>query len=61
MDQEPQQVKLDRSLVIWLVAAAIAMSFSVMLWFLVDKQAAIFTGLWVPSILALAAALRTRR
>jgi hypothetical protein len=61
MDQEAQDGKIDRSLSLWLVAALISFVFSVILWFLVDKQAAIFVGLWVPSILSLAATLRTQR
>jgi hypothetical protein len=61
MDQEPQDGKIDRSLSLWLVAALISFLFSVILWFLVDKQAAIFVGLWVPSILSLSATLRTQR
>ncbi|MDH3225088.1 MAG: hypothetical protein OEO23_15310 [Gemmatimonadota bacterium] len=39
-------------------AAAISFLFSVYLWFFVDKEAGIFVGIWVPSILSLAAATR---
>jgi len=48
-------------LTLFLVAAFISFCFSVVLWFFVDKQSAVFVGLWVPSILALAATLRVRR
>jgi hypothetical protein len=46
-------VKKARILV--LVAAFLSFLFSVGLWFLEDKQAGIFVGIWVPSILALGA------
>ena len=43
----------------WFYAAAfISFLFSVYLWFFVDKQAGIFVGIWVPSILSLAAPAR---
>ena len=43
----------------WFYAAAfISFLFSVYLWFFIDKDAGIFVGIWVPSILALAAATR---
>jgi hypothetical protein len=45
-------------LTLFLVAAFISFVFSVVLWFFVEKDAGIFVGLWVPSILALAAATR---
>ena len=45
---------------LFLVAAFISFVFSVVLWFFIDKDAGIFVGLWVPSILALAAATRRR-
>jgi len=41
-----------------LLAAFISFLFSVFLWFFVDKDAGLFVGIWVPSILSLAAALR---
>lgn len=46
-------VKKARILV--LVAAFLSFLFSVGLYFLDDKQAGIFVGIWVPSILALGA------
>jgi hypothetical protein len=45
------------------VAAFLAFGLSVVLWFTDSRQEALFTGLWVPSILALGAfyaALRRR-
>lgn len=42
----------------FLVAAFISFVFSIVLWFFVDKNTGVFVGLWVPSILALAAATR---
>jgi hypothetical protein len=45
-------------LALMLVAALISFLFSVSLWFFVDKDTGVFVGLWVPSILALAAAVR---
>jgi hypothetical protein len=52
--------KPDLPLALFLVAAGISFLFSVTLWFLVDKDAGLFVGLWVPSILSLAATLRSR-
>lgn len=52
--------KLDRPLALLLAAAFISFLFSVSLWFFVDKDAGMFVGLWVPSILALSATLRGR-
>jgi hypothetical protein len=48
----------DVPLKLFLVAAFISFLFSVTLWFFVDKDAGMFVGIWVPSILALAAAVR---
>ena len=48
-------------LLLFFVAAFISFVFSVVLWFFVDKDAGVFVGLWVPSILALAAATRGSR
>jgi hypothetical protein len=45
-------------LALFLVAAGVSFAFSVSLWFFVDKDTGVFVGLWVPSILSLAAALR---
>lgn len=52
---------IEKPLALFLVAAFISLVFSVTLWFFVDKDAGVFVGLWVPSILALAAATRERR
>lgn len=43
---------------LFLVAAFISFLFSVTLWFFVDKDTGVFVGIWVPSILSLAAAVR---
>jgi len=53
--------KLELPMILWLVAAFISFSFSVVLWFFVNKEYGIFVGLWVPSILSLASCLRGRR
>ena len=45
-------------LTLFLVAAFISFLFSVYLWFFVDQDAGVFVGIWVPSILSLAAAVR---
>ena len=45
-------------LTLLLLAAFIAFLFSVFLWFFVDKDSGLFVGIWVPSILSLATALR---
>lgn len=52
---------LDAAMKLWLLAAFISFCFSVVLWFFVNKEYGIFVGLWVPSILSLAAALRKTR
>jgi hypothetical protein len=36
-------------------AALISMMLSIYLWFLVDKEAGLFVGIWVPSILGFGA------
>jgi hypothetical protein len=36
-----------------LTAVVISFLFSVYLWFLVDKSAGVFVGIWVPSILGI--------
>jgi len=46
---------------LFLVAAFISLVFSIVLWFFFDKDAGVFVGLWVPSILSLAAATRGER
>ena len=57
---KPSTAKLDAPLALFLVAAGVSFLFSVSLWFLVDKDTGLFVGLWVPSILSLAAAIRRR-
>ena len=46
------------SMTLFLTAAFISFLFSVFLWFFVDKDSGLFVGIWVPSILSLAAAVR---
>ena len=50
--------KKSRPMTLFLVAAFISFLFSVFLWFFVDKDSGLFVGIWVPSILSLAAATR---
>ena len=50
--------KKKLSLALFLTAAFISFLFSVFLWFFVDKDSGLFVGIWVPSILSLAAAVR---
>jgi hypothetical protein len=50
--------RVNVPLALLLGAAFGSFLFSVTLWFFVDRDAGVFVGLWVPSILALAAALR---
>lgn len=62
--KEPSRSKLkaiEPPLALFLLAAFISFVFSVTLWFFDEKDSGIFVGLWVPSILALAAATRGRR
>jgi hypothetical protein len=47
------------SAVVWLIAAGLSFLASVYLWFWVDREQGLFVGLWVPSILALAALFNT--
>ena len=54
------QKKIDWPLTLFLIAAFVSFILSVTLWFFFDKDSGVFVGLWVPSILALAAALRSR-
>lgn len=42
-------------------AAFISFAFSVTLWFFVDREAGLFVGIWVPSILSLGALLQAKR
>lgn len=50
--------KKKLSMTLFLTAAFISFLFSVFLWFFVDKDSGLFVGIWVPSILSLAAAVR---
>ncbi|HSE04124.1 MAG TPA: hypothetical protein VLK35_08250 [Methylomirabilota bacterium] len=52
---------VDRPLVLLLIAAFLSFGFAVVFWFFVDKSYGLFVGLWVPSILSLAATLRAGR
>ena len=45
-------------LALMLGAAFISFVFSVILWFFVDKDTGLFVGIWVPSILSFASAVR---
>ena len=45
----------------FLIAAFLSFLASVFLWFLVSHDAGVFVGLWVPSILALWAGVRSRK
>lgn len=53
--------RLDRPTQLILLAAFVSMIFSIYLWFFTDKNAGIFVGLWVPSILAFGALMRLPR
>ncbi len=48
-------------LTLFLIAAFLSFCFSVTLWFFVNKDYGVFVGLWVPSILSLAGAVRAKR
>jgi hypothetical protein len=50
--------KNDLPMTLLFAAAFLSFVFSVSLWFFVDKDAGLFVGIWVPSILSLAAAVR---
>ncbi len=52
---------IDRPTQLIVAAAFISMVFSIYLWFFADKDAGIFVGLWVPSILAFGALMRLPR
>ena len=52
---------IDTPLVLLLVAAFISFCFAVLLWFFVNKEYGTFAGLWVPSILSLAATIQATR
>ncbi len=51
--------KKSLPMTLFLIAAFISFLFSVFLWFFVDKDSGLFVGIWVPSILSLAAATRS--
>ena len=50
--------KIDVPLVLFLSAAFVSFLLSVYLWFFVNRDYALFVGLWVPSILSLGALVR---
>lgn len=52
---------IDIPLVLLLVAAFISFCFAVLLWFFVGREYGTFVGLWVPSILSLAATIQAAR
>ncbi len=52
---------IDRPSQLIVLAAFISMLFSIYLWFFADKDAGVFVGLWVPSILAFGALMRLPR
>lgn len=50
---------MKKSPMSWIyLGAAISFVLSVSLWFFFDKDAGMFVGIWVPSILALGATIR---
>lgn len=49
---------VDLPLALFLLAAFVSFMLSVYLWFFVDREYALFVGLWVPSILSLGALVR---
>lgn len=59
--QTPTRRRLNPAVLLFLVAAAISMSFSIVLWFFIDQMTGVFVGLWVPSILSLGALLTAAR
>lgn len=52
--------KLNLPVVLWLAAAFLSFSASVICWFFVDKPTGLYIGLWVPSILALGSLLSSQ-
>ena len=48
---------LDRAKMLFIIAAGLSLVFSIVLWFLIDREQGLFVGLWVPSILSLGALL----
>ena len=53
--------RVDRPTQLIVVAAFGSMVFSIVLWFFVDKDAGVFVGLWVPSILGFGALVKVPR
>ncbi len=53
--------RTDRPTQLIVLAAFLSMVFSIILWFFVNKDAGVFVGLWVPSILAFGALMRVPR
>jgi len=53
--------RVDRATQLILLAALISMMFSIYLWFFEDKDAGVFVGIWVPSILAFGTLMRSSR
>jgi hypothetical protein len=53
--------RIDMPLTCLLAAAVISFATSVVFWFFVDRTAGMFVGLWVPSILSLAAVIQLAR
>jgi hypothetical protein len=51
--------KINVPVMLWLLAAFLSFLGSVFCWFFVDRQTGLFIGLWVPSILSLAAVLNS--
>ncbi len=52
---------IDRPTQLIVLAAFISMVFSIFLWLFADKDAGVFVGIWVPSILAFGALMRMPR
>jgi len=50
-------IRLTLPVTLWLTAAFVSFVASVATWFLADRLTGVFIGLWVPSILSLAALL----
>jgi hypothetical protein len=55
-----EKIMFDRVDVPFLVAAFASFIVSVVLWFLLDHDAGLFVGIWVPSILILWVGVRVR-
>lgn len=50
---------LPKEKLLLLTAAFISFVLSVLVWFFIDKDAGVFVGIWVPSILSLGTFLQT--